>query len=53
MFSTFQSGLDVLILITGGVFELFDGRMAAVLQKKEERQVTIRMWPDVNGPYPH
>ncbi|XP_025079618.1 LOW QUALITY PROTEIN: bifunctional D-cysteine desulfhydrase/1-aminocyclopropane-1-carboxylate deaminase, mitochondrial-like [Pomacea canaliculata] len=46
-------GNRILFLHTGGVFELFDGRMSAVLQKKEERQVTIRMWPDVNGPYPH
>lgn len=45
-------GNRILFLHTGGVYGLFDGRMSTVLQKKEDSQPSIKMWPDVEGPCP-
>ncbi|KAK7461193.1 hypothetical protein BaRGS_00038781 [Batillaria attramentaria] len=43
------TGKRILFVHTGGVYELFDGRMTPLLQQKQQSQPTIRMWPDVNG----
>lgn len=46
--STFR-GNRVLFLHTGGVYGLFDGRMASFLQQQQQQLSHIKMWRDVCG----